>query len=509
MGDDHQASQRGGGQQLATHLLNEYDNDRVEIAEVRGALARDLHGTMAEWRAIASAAKSKKYKKYLYSLSANPDPDQKPLTRQQYTEFFDRVEQKLGLSGQPRVIVFHKKYGREHAHAVWSRTNGETLKAINIYRDGLDLRDIVIDFARDHGMELPPGYFDAKKKKRAEKLPDKQQQERTGVTLRDHEAAITAAWKESDNGPSFVRALEARGYYLARGTKRKTPSYVVIDRFGEVHSLARRIIIDGINTKQVKARLKDFPLEQLPPPERAKDYAEQRLQSLPAPELQRQFGRAVDPRAAMDALHRHRRAELDNARQRLEAQHRQEREALSEAQAGETHGVVSNRLLSKPRGMLAFLQRITGIRAIIGIKQKRDDRLREEDQQRQREALARRHDREMQDFDRHYRSIGLIEQYEKRSLETRLKRDQMRAVLAPFLDTGREMTDTGKSGDKQRLAFIDQFREASIAVPEQGTVAPSFNKLSDALKARGEQRRKEREAPERDPGRERDPKNGL
>ena len=38
------ASQRGGGQDLATHLMNEHDNEFMELAQVRGAVAHDLHG---------------------------------------------------------------------------------------------------------------------------------------------------------------------------------------------------------------------------------------------------------------------------------------------------------------------------------------------------------------------------------------------------------------------------------------------------------------------------------
>jgi hypothetical protein len=33
----------------------------------------------------------------------------------------DMAEQRLGLDGHPRAIVFHEKEGRRHAHAVWSR----------------------------------------------------------------------------------------------------------------------------------------------------------------------------------------------------------------------------------------------------------------------------------------------------------------------------------------------------------------------------------------------------
>ena len=49
------ASQRGLGQDLATHLLNEHDNEKMEVAHIRGAIAKDLHGAFAEWEAQAHA----------------------------------------------------------------------------------------------------------------------------------------------------------------------------------------------------------------------------------------------------------------------------------------------------------------------------------------------------------------------------------------------------------------------------------------------------------------------
>ena len=111
-------NQRSGGQQLATHLLNSFDNDRVEIAEVRGAIAQDLHGAFAEWYAQAKATNCVKY---LYSLSINPDHRQGPFNREHYYDFIRRTEKSLGLSAQPRAVVFHVKHGREHCHVVWSR----------------------------------------------------------------------------------------------------------------------------------------------------------------------------------------------------------------------------------------------------------------------------------------------------------------------------------------------------------------------------------------------------
>jgi hypothetical protein len=83
------ASQRGLGQDLATHLQNAYDNEYVEIAEVRGAVACDLHGAFAEWEVCAHAMTG--CRNYLYSLSVNPDPAQRQLTRTEYRDYIDRA----------------------------------------------------------------------------------------------------------------------------------------------------------------------------------------------------------------------------------------------------------------------------------------------------------------------------------------------------------------------------------------------------------------------------------
>ena len=82
------ASQRGGGKDLATHLLNAFDNEYVEVAEVSGAVAPDLHGAFAEWEAIATGLT--KCRNYLYSLSVNPDLGQGQLSRAQYVDYIDR-----------------------------------------------------------------------------------------------------------------------------------------------------------------------------------------------------------------------------------------------------------------------------------------------------------------------------------------------------------------------------------------------------------------------------------
>ena len=152
-------NQRGGGQQLAAHLQNSFDNERVEIADVRGSVAQDLSGAFAEW---AAEARGTKCTKFLYSLSLNPYQPNGRLTREQYLELLERTERSLKLVGQPRAVVFHEKRDkdgvlREHCHAVWSRIDTDRMKAVQISHDRLKLRTVAQEFARDHGLELPDG----------------------------------------------------------------------------------------------------------------------------------------------------------------------------------------------------------------------------------------------------------------------------------------------------------------------------------------------------------------
>lgn len=118
-------SQRGSGRELAVHLMRVDDNEHVHIHELRGFIAEDLRGAFAEAEAISRATRARQY---LFSLSLNP-PSDASVSVKQFEQAIDRIEQRLGLGGQPRAIVFHEKEGRRHAHCVWSRIDAETMTA--------------------------------------------------------------------------------------------------------------------------------------------------------------------------------------------------------------------------------------------------------------------------------------------------------------------------------------------------------------------------------------------
>jgi hypothetical protein len=433
------ASQRGGGQQLATHLLNEFDNDRVEVAHVRGAIARDLHGAFAEWRAISRATQCRKY---LYSLSLNPDPKQGPLSRAQYLDFIDRAEKRLGLGDQPRAVVFHVKYGREHCHVVWSRINESSMKAVQLSHDHQNLRTVAREFARAHDLRLPKGMEQDrgteryKERQKVENLLEQQQEERSGVTKAERIASITAAWRATGDGRTFVAALERQGYLLARGDAR---AYVVVDRAGEIHSLARQI--EGARARDVKDRLSAYPIAKVPDARRAQAFLREKRQREQA--LRMNEGAAEPRRSPMerrqDLAQRHarRRAGLDAQKEVLEKEHEAERLLLQSAQTRDAAVVQHARAQAKPGRTLAFLMRITGIGRLVERHRQRQDAVRDAEHERQRDKLERRHHRERVDFRHREHALESVEARECRSLETRIRRESFQRATGRDRNRGR------------------------------------------------------------------------
>lgn len=242
------ASQRAGGQQLAAHLLNAKDNEHVHVHELRGFMADELHGAFAE---AYAASKGTRAKQFLFSLSLNPPPKEKVST-ENFVVAIDRVEQRLGLTGQPRIIAFHEKDGRRHAHAVWSRINTQQMKAVNLPHYKLKLRDIARELYLEHGWQMPRGFVNSKERDSFNcTLKEWQQMQRAGQDRKAIQQMFRECWAISDSGKAFAQALKARGYTLARGDRR---GHVAVDYRGEVYAIARYA---GIHTKQVKDRLGD------------------------------------------------------------------------------------------------------------------------------------------------------------------------------------------------------------------------------------------------------------
>ncbi|MFN9612405.1 MAG: relaxase/mobilization nuclease domain-containing protein, partial [Hyphomonadaceae bacterium] len=241
------ASNRGGAISLGQHLLKA-ENEHVELHEVRGFIAHDVMGAFKEAQAMASGTQCKKF---LFSVSLNP-PQSESVRVEVFERVADAIEERLGLTGQPRVIIFHEKEGRRHAHAVWSRIDTETLTARKLDFFKTKLNALSRELFLENGWAMPKGFENPKLRDPTNfTLKEWQQAKRVGLDPRELKSAVQDCWKRSDGATAFANALEERGLYLARGDRR---GHVVLTLDCEPFALSR--LIDG-KTKDVNARLVD------------------------------------------------------------------------------------------------------------------------------------------------------------------------------------------------------------------------------------------------------------
>lgn len=241
-------SQRSGSCQLATHLLNDKENDHVTLQDVRGFVSADLRGAMVE---AAAVAKGTRCRQPVFSLSLNPPKDAQASVAN-LVDAADRAEEVLGLQGQPRAIVIHEKNGRRHAHVVWSRIDAQEMKAINLPHFKNRLKSLSKELYLEHGWQLPDGHKENGWKNPLNfTLAEWQQANRLGLDPREIKQIFGEAWAASDNLASFKNALEERGYCLAKGDRR---GIVATDLTGQVFSVARW---SGVKTKDIRQKLGD------------------------------------------------------------------------------------------------------------------------------------------------------------------------------------------------------------------------------------------------------------
>ena len=382
------ASQRGSGSDLATHLLNEHDNEFVEVADLRGAIADDLHGAFAEWETEASAMT--KCQNYLYSLSVNPDPSQGPMPRELYDDYLNRVEQALGLVGQPRAVVFHIKEDRngelrEHCHAIWSRIDVQEMKAIHMPFDHDKLMNVTRQFAREHDIELAPGYHRLEDRRRdtyrQKSLYEKFQEDSVGLMREERMALVTELWKGRDTPQTFVEALEYHGYILASG---KRP-FVLVDIYGQTNSLPKLIDDKTANTKAIREFLgADYTSATLPAVDEAKKLAHQHRQAL------KDFQKSQDFADRLDALReghankteRHLKETNDLKRRQknelalLKQAQQSERSSIRSSYLNDVREIREYRTDAAPTGLAAFLGKVSGVATLTGMLHKYQDKKR-------------------------------------------------------------------------------------------------------------------------------------
>ena len=334
-------SQRGGGANLAAHLTNTRENDHVDIAEIRGVAGDDLRSAFAEIEATAQGTRATQP---FFSVSFNP-PEGSNLTRADFTRRFAAVEDKMGLTDQPRAVIFHEKNGREHAHVIWSRIDTEQMRAINLPHSKLKLRDVSRDLHREFGLDMPRGLqADKHWYKDSDPLNFKQaewqQAKRLSEDPRDLKSIIQKAYEYSDSAGAFNAALETHAMQLARGDRR---GFVVVHHSGEV--LGMRQYLAGAKAKDIRARLGT------PDHVQTVDQAKSMLKARMTAAAEKQI-------EGLKQRHATERKPMAEAASKLRAEHRAARKALRSAQEARGGREALERASATRKGLMGLWGRL-------------------------------------------------------------------------------------------------------------------------------------------------------
>ena len=248
---------KGEGDALAKHLLKP-ENDEVAVIQARGLGSPDIRGQIRELVAMSLGGRTDQP---IYHVHCNPEDAVRDNAgaRRRWWALFER---EFGLQQQPYCGAEHFKHERRHEHRVYSlvRPDGRIVDLRHDYARREKISRIVeFEFGapavpskharlieatlRREGRTdvadwlVASGTLESERPVAALSPQERLIQERTGVDLDDLRAATLAAWKASDDGPSFVAALRARGLDLREG--RSGP--VVVDATGTAH-LATRLV---------------------------------------------------------------------------------------------------------------------------------------------------------------------------------------------------------------------------------------------------------------------------
>ncbi len=333
-----EGNQRGGARQIARHLMNTQDNEHVEVHEISGFMSDSVIGALDEIHAVSRGTKCSQF---MFSVSLNP-PQDVIAPPEYFDNAIKQIEESNGLSGQPRVVVFHEKEGRRHAHCIWSRIDAESMTAINLPHYKLKLKDISKQLYLEHGWNLPQGFVDKKYRNPLNfSRAEWQQAKRTQDDPRMLKQLFKQAWQNSDNQQSLQNALKEHGFWLARGDRR---GFVAVDYKGGVYSLSRWT---DAKTKELKQRLSQS--EQLPSVQEVKADVSQSMSDV--------------LKKYIDAAYQQRKqdyAPLKRTIQTMKTQHQNQRGVLEKQQEERWQSEEQQRIARLPHGLSGIWQRVTG-----------------------------------------------------------------------------------------------------------------------------------------------------
>ena len=287
-------STRRNGRHMADYLTDTERNDAVRILYVSHATSEEPEAALREFMADREFETSlTRGEKGLRNIVLNPeDRYGHDISDEQWLEAAGRAVWTNGLRRQPYAVVLHgHKDAGWHAHVVASRVDLDKQKLIS---DSFKRRD-EIKLARELEKEWGHAPVERKAGPVEQAVTDRDRQMTPAAPAAVKER-ITKAWRASDSPQAFMAALDEAGVVTARGDRR---GYVAVDENKKVHALQRQVVTgEGktLRAGQLRAFLEsDYPLQDLPSVEEAKQIQERRLTDPERnPDLARRIARVRD-----------------------------------------------------------------------------------------------------------------------------------------------------------------------------------------------------------------------
>ncbi len=243
------------GARLAAYMVTGKDGERAELHELRGFASADIAEAFRDVHLMAEGTRSTK--PFFHAQVRNPEGEE--LTRAQWLKVADRIEAKLGYSGQPRAVAFHidEKTGHEHMHVAWSRIDADTLQAKPLPFFKLRLKEVCR--ALENDLDLTRVRSERPRVELAPSRAEEEQSRRLDTDLHGIRGTIRQAYEQSDSGKAFAAALADKGLTLCQGERR---DFIVLDQAGGIHLLGKRLL--GDSAAEVRRGLADIDRAGLP-----------------------------------------------------------------------------------------------------------------------------------------------------------------------------------------------------------------------------------------------------
>ncbi len=367
---------------MIKHLTRLDENDSVNILEIDEALpTATIEAALTEWQLLATSLT--RSKKGFYEANINPQDDEH-LTPEQFIQAADILEEKLGFTGQPRLIVQHEKKGRTHVHVLWQSTLIEEGRIVSDSHNYRKHEEAAIEIEKTFDLEPSPRKYDKNKDAPDQATPvrhakhdraDDEKAKRSGISVEDRNTLITKLYEQSKSGAAFSRALEEEGYYLARGDK---ATFFVVDPGHEAHLL--RTCVDGVKQSEINNALYPIKAQNLL---HFNDVKSDLKDS------------TLDPKKAEAIKENYKRE-----RQQLKGSQKAEKERLEAKHVLDDYQATRARDQNKPGRFMQFLQDITGYTARKVNFQEREDRERAAQQRIEVNQLEQIHRKQMKDLKR-------------------------------------------------------------------------------------------------------------